>query len=226
MNIQFLALLSTIVAIVSSLLTISEKASNFKPLALIKSLSICFLPILFVQQILLITDQYKVAFLICLILGVIFLAITPMFHNITLDCDENLILIFTFLSIITFLCQPLFIDNLYHDYNSLMKKFITDLSWYKISPEMFKYLSQHIALTLSAISDTVNIVLLTIIEINFPDQCHYSILKGDCDIGRRKGIDTTTRIAPAKHQICVLLSLFLFSSGIIKSIIHDVVNLF
>ena len=91
---------------------------------------------------------------------------------------------------------------------------------------MFKYLSHNIALTLSLISDTVNIILLAIIEINFPDQCNYSILKGYYDIGRRKRIETRHRISHSKYEICVILSTFLFSTGCIKFIIRNVVNLF
>lgn len=55
-NIQTLTLLATIIGVASNLLSISQNLRKNGVIAMLKGLSLCVLPVLFIQQIILITN--------------------------------------------------------------------------------------------------------------------------------------------------------------------------
>ena len=220
MNIQLISLLSAIIAIISGLLTVSEKVNKIKLSSVIRLLTVYVLPILFIQQIIIFTNKTINAYSAVLIFGAVIsivLSLITSRKGRKIDSNGIFVLIIICLSSIMLFLHPLYIEQMCPGYNSLLNSFISELTKYKITYEMFLFLSKNLSITLSILSDTVAIVILLIIEINFCNQYRYELFD-PLD-------DRPARIAPSRFHKLTLYSLF-FSTGVSKWIIFSVVALF
>lgn len=222
-NIQTLTLLATIIGVASNLLSISQNLRKNGAISMFKGLSLCILPVLFIQQIILITNKlmlcYNFSILISEFLFVLIIIILNKKEERKTTAKETMLPLATVVSTSLFELQSLYISIFIKDYNDMMNSFITKLSEYKISIEMFIFLSDNLGFAVFTIIDAITVFVLS---ITFLYTFKYFLEQG-------KSIDCCIDLEPfddkSKDYICLITSLFL-SSGFVKILIQYVLNLF
>lgn len=177
MELQTISLLATIIAILSNLLSLSEKLSKIGTLGIIKILSYFALPILFFQQILQVTVSAGITFKLIIMFSslVLFLICLYLKRKDSLIADEFFISILLVISAIAFFYKKhilLLSSNLNGNIHSLMSNldidaFMNSLGKYKICLEMYTFLGTHLLEVFFIMLDSVSIVLFVIVIIQF-----------------------------------------------------------
>ena len=221
MNIQLLTLLSTIVAIISGLISINDNLSKLKFTSILRVLSCYFLPVLFLQQIILFTyELLPCVYIFCVINGLIFFASYLIHKNNLTGClnnDRKLILFFVVVSQLLFLVQPLYINCVISDYDITVYNFIVALKQYKICGDMYLYLANHLLVTFVILIDTIAVIFIVIMTFLAYDYFN-SVLFNDY---LPYDFETATN-----KILKVSLLTIIFSSGILKLVVKETLTLF
>ncbi len=222
-NIQTLTLLATIIGVASNLLSISQNLRKNGIISMFKGLSLCILPVLFIQQIILITNKlmlcYNFSILISEFLFVLIIIILNKVEERKTTAKEIMLPFATVVSTSLFEFQSLYISIIIKDYSDKMNTFITKLSEYKISIEMFIFLSDNLGSAVFTIIDAITVFVLSITFLYTSKYLLEQEKSLNCCIDLEHFDDKH------KYYIYLIIS-FLLSSGFVKILIQYVLNLF
>lgn len=224
-NIQTLTLLATIIGVASNLLSISQNLRKNGVIAMLKGLSLCVLPVLFIQQIILITNAmtlyYNGFILIVGIFLILFIIISNKQEEKKTTVKEIIFPLVTVAFISLFEFQPIYINVLIKDYNNMMNNFIMKLSKHKISIDMFMFLSDNLNFAIYTIIDIITVFVLSITYL----YTFKYFLEEERNIEFSLSLQSFEDKDKGKYFVYLILSFFL-SSGIVKCLIQSVLNLF
>ncbi len=171
-SVQSLTLLTTIIAVISNFLSINEKIAKNGLVNTLKIISYYILPIIFIQQILLLTYEAKAtlaAFLSAI--PILTLIIANVKKIIIFDKDDIQMIWLAFFSAV-FLIINIFLPCIgFENYDSQITNYINEMKNYKISIELYQYLIEHLFFTLCLMIDVIEIILLFL--INFREMSYF-----------------------------------------------------
>lgn len=164
-NTQSIALLATVVTIVSNLLSINSEMSELKILTFIKSICYFILPILLIKPILLMTFNYR--YIISsgfLLVSIVFWGLKQKRKKTINIADDDKTLIISILLSNVFFWINLFYPQII-GYETELSIFIQGLSVRMPYFDVLSYLCNNLKITLFLFSDIVTMVLLFVVEI-------------------------------------------------------------
>lgn len=224
-DIQTLSLLTTIVTLTATLLSISQGLQKNGFISSICGITLCILPVLFIQQILQFVYSIKFSFSILFLLISVFLLVFAIKNNhknnlkfTYTSIEKYLPYASVIVSMILFVLQDLYLNIFIKNYNADIGPFIDQLNVHKISVEMYVFLSKNLRCTLFLLSDTITLILSAITLVYTGKYCykkHQESLGAGSDIELDK----------FKYVIFIIISI-LSSFGCGKFLIVYVLNLF
>lgn len=223
MDLQTLTLLSSIIAIISGLLSLSKKMRDFGFVKVIRTLCIYILPVLFIQQILIFTLnlQFSIMWINLLYPVAWFIYIKIKNQKYTgkklyrLYDAEFIILLLVMISVLIFyIREQFFTDTVLFNFFSMRRKFIKELQNYHITFEMFQFLAENLYVSLCSLLDSTNLFLLPYTLIRF-----YFLQKAERKKQMSMNVDTVSLLS------CAIVSTAI-SSGAVFYLLNKILKLF
>lgn len=220
MTIQLLTLLTPIVAVISNLLSVNEKFSKIGIVGVLKMLSYYVLPILFIQQILQVTYSLKYAMsYVYSIFPIILVVYAIVFKKKSVfDNHELLLIIILAVASFFFILQPFSLNYFINGYANSVSDFFQKLGNYKISEDMYIFLSNNLLLVFWELIDSISLILFAIVE--FKTFKYFYICFVNKKFGEQLDYLNIIEIVKYTFVLCFL------SSGALHLIIEYICSLF
>lgn len=246
MDIQLISLLAAIITIITGVLSLSKDLNKTSIIRFCKILCCYSMPILFIQQVITLTNLFQPAIMIIYIFIFSFKVITS-HDDYKKFSDDKCIsaFIIIIISIIMFFVGEFGLrDYSVNNFRESRTTFINNLNTYKINIEMFVFLKNNIFMTLCMFLDALNLFIIPYSmifvdgsiqrnayywkEIYKPHNEKKHYLKAYKKVDNSENLDLILRESFIYSDKAIKLSILSYSisSGLMFSIVSSVIYLF